>query len=447
MQKSNTNNQNGKASNQERIPNFRFLFSHCSELLTIILDKPLFPADVAIMRYFKEKTYLGSKDRAFISDNVYGVLRNIFWYDFVLNGEYTIREILLLHAVNSGVVSEAQTEKFDAFCEALQTSSLKIEQIKIHIEECMAEVQEYDDVKRLSLLYSIPEFITQEVLKWHKISFVEELFASLRQQAPISLRANTLVAPQTELSHRLMEQGIDNVLGELSKNSILLTRRINANSLPEFKQGYFELQDEGSQLICEMLDPKPTWKIFDACAGSGGKALQLAALMKGRGEIIIHDINERRLSESKHRVRRSTAQNIRKISHDEYLEKKTALISQFDVVIIDAPCTGVGVLRRNPGAVLSLDTELLLRMKKLQQEVLAEYSKLVKKGGLLLYATCSLLHTENELQIEKFLEANKDWKIKKGKLDDKLLTEQGFMRLWSHKHNTDCFFAALLERI
>lgn len=170
--------------------------------------------------------------------------------------------------------------------------------------------------------FSLPEFIVERIFKEHNLEWSEKLFESLNKQAPITLRTNTLVTDREELIVNLMAQGIPSGAGKISKDSIILQRRINANALIEFKEGHFELQDEGSQMICELLDPKPTSKIFDACAGSGGKALHLSALMKGRGSIIIHDTNARRLGESKTRLKRSTVQNVRTMNNEEYLENK-----------------------------------------------------------------------------------------------------------------------------
>ncbi|MBL0332190.1 MAG: RsmB/NOP family class I SAM-dependent RNA methyltransferase [Chlorobiota bacterium] len=433
-----TNEENHK---QSRTPNYRFLLSHCGELLTEVLENPSFPADILITRFFRDRKYLGSRDRGFISDNIYSILRNIFFYDFILHGDYTVKQIIILHCIKTNLVPDERM-----LCEAMEIDDGDIPKVKKLVKTALEKIETLTDIKRCSILFSLPEFIVERIFKEHNLEWSEKLFESLNKQAPITLRTNTLVTDREELIVNLMAQGIPSGAGKISKDSIILQRRINANALIEFKEGHFELQDEGSQMICELLDPKPTSKIFDACAGSGGKALHLSALMKGRGSIIIHDTNARRLGESKTRLKRSTVQNVRTMNNEEYLENKKSLVGKFDIVLIDAPCTGAGVLRRNPGARMNLDVNTLERMIAVQTDVLNDYSQLVKKGGYLLYATCSLLTEENELQIENFLEKNKEWKIKPFKSKSDILSNDGSMRLWSHIHGTDCFYSVLLEK-
>jgi 16S rRNA (cytosine967-C5)-methyltransferase len=255
-----------------------------------------------------------------------------------------------------------------------------------------------------------------------------------------------LLCTPEQLIDALASAGVEATRGTISRDAVVLSRRINAFSVPEFKRGWFELQDEGSQLLGLALDPHPNWRVFDACAGAGGKTLHLAAIMKGKGAVIAHDINERRLSELKPRLRRSSAQNVRLMNNDQYIEQHEALAGTFDAVMIDSPCSGTGVLRRNPGVRLSLERDVVDRLLPQQAAILDEYSRVVKPGGVMLYATCSILREENEAQVHAFLERSAGWTAERIPLDGDVVDDDGFLRVFPHRHGTDGFFGALLRR-
>lgn len=200
-------------------------------------------------------------------------------------------------------------------------------------------------------------------------------------------------------------------------------------------------------MLSIMLDPHPGWSVFDACAGGGGKTLHLSAIMRGKGGVFAHDINDRRLSDLRPRLKRSSAQNVRTMYHEEYRQRLAQLEGTFDAVLIDAPCSGTGVLRRNPGARLSIDRDMVSRMTRTQAGILKEYSRLAKPGGLVLYATCSLLDEEDEAQVDRFLEGTDGWvTVPIEGIDPSMVTSAGYYRSWPHLHNTDAFFGALLRR-
>ena len=200
-----------------------------------------------------------------------------------------------------------------------------------------------------------------------------------------------------------------------------------------FKDGFFEVQDASSQKIGRFLEVAEGQRVVDACAGAGGKTLHLSALMKNKGQIIALDIFEWKLAELKRRAKRAGAHNIetRLISDNKVIKR---LHEKADRLLIDAPCSGLGVLKRNPDSKWKIDTEFIDRIKVEQQKILQDYSKMLKKGGKMIYATCSILPSENNLQVEKFLSNNPDFRLIK---DEKIMPSQGY----------DGFYMALIERI
>ena len=214
-----------------------------------------------------------------------------------------------------------------------------------------------------------------------------------------------------------------------------MKERANVFTTEAFKNGWFEVQDASSQKVAQMLDPKPGMRIVDACAGAGGKSLHIASLMENKGQVIAMDIYENKLNELKRRARRNGIHNIetRVIDSTKVIKK---LIGKADKVLIDAPCSGLGVLRRNPDAKWKLQPEFLETIKQTQSEILDSYSRIVKDGGQLVYATCSILPSENEQQVKAFLkrEAGSEFTLTK---DEKILpSKSGF----------DGFYIALLQK-
>ena len=262
----------------------------------------------------------------------------------------------------------------------------------------------------------------------------------------IAIRANRLKGSREELSFKLYRQGISTTFSEFAPEGLILEKRLNLSAIAEFRGGFFEVQDVGSQMLAPLLQPQPSWRVFDACAGGGGKTLHLASLMEGRGQIVAHDLNSVRLENIVPRIERSGVANIELLDHSQYLRNRSTLYNQFDALLIDAPCTGTGTIRRNPGMRLTLDRGVLQKAVVEQAEILAEYSALVKPGGVMLYATCSLLRAENEDQVKIFLERNHNWEIKPVEIAPSLSTSEGFYRSFPHIHSTDGFFGAVLRR-
>jgi len=259
--------------------------------------------------------------------------------------------------------------------------------------------------------------------------------AALNKQADVVLRVNTLNITRDNLLKELAKEEIQAVELPNHPDAIKLVERANVFRTEAFKQGYFEVQDASSQLVASYLDVKPGMKVVDTCAGAGGKTLHLSALMENKGQIIAMDIYESKLRKLKVRAKRNKAHNIdlRVIENTKAIKK---LHNKADRVLIDAPCSGIGVLRRNPDSKWKLQPEFIDNIKKIQQEILQSYSKMVKNGGKMVYATCSVLPSENQDQVKEFLasEAGKDFTFIK---DKKVLASQS---------GYDGFYMALLEK-
>jgi 16S rRNA (cytosine967-C5)-methyltransferase len=226
--------------------------------------------------------------------------------------------------------------------------------------------------------------------------------SALNKQADVVLRVNTLNITRENLINDLAKEGIQAVALPNHPDAIKLVERANVFKTEAFKKGHFEVQDASSQLVAAYLDVKPGMKVVDTCAGAGGKTLHLSALMQNKGQIIAMDIYESKLRKLKVRAKRNKAHNIdlKEINSTKVIKK---LHNKADRVLIDAPCSGIGVLRRNPDSKWKLQPEFIDNIKKIQQEILQSYSKMVKPGGKLVYATCSVLPSENQEQVDKFL--------------------------------------------
>jgi len=289
--------------------------------------------------------------------------------------------------------------------------------------------------KTRALKESIPDWMDELGVKelGEKIWATE--IAAQNQPAKVVLRVNTLKTTKEKLRAILMDLNIETEFLKDQPDALVLKERANVFLTDAFKEGFFEVQDANSQLVAAYLDVAPGMRVVDTCAGAGGKTLHIASLMENKGQLIAMDLYESKLKQLKLRAKRNSAFNIeyRIIDSTKVIKK---LHEKADRVLIDAPCSGLGVLKRNPDAKWKLQPEFIDNIRKIQSEVLESYSKIVKPGGKLVYATCSVLPSENQEQIKRFLstETGKNFTFIK---DSKILaSESGF----------DGFYMAQLER-
>ncbi len=416
------------------------LFGHSCELLEILL-RDARPADHLIDIFFRQRRYLGSHDRRDVAENVYGILRHRRLLQTIVarveaQKDLTPSWLLAAYQIHLGQQSPQSVS---------EASPLSTDQTQKLAEQVLAEITRDNIGVRLSF----PDWLVaalQTQLGAESVALLE----ALNQAPPLTLRVNTLKAPREACLAELQQRGFECAPTALSPMGIQLAKRANLFGLDLFREGWFEVQDEGSQLISLLLDPKPNWRAADVCAGGGGKTLHLASLMKNRGEIFAFEVIAPRLENLKKRTRRSGVHNVR----PQLLEPNALpenLREQLDAILIDAPCTGTGVLRRNPDAKWKITPEMVSEMAAKQRAILAHYAPLLKIGGRLVYATCSLLAEENEQVVEAFLKENARFRASTAsailqRYDLAKLAEGNFMRLMPHRHGCDGFFAAVMER-
>ena len=326
-------------------------------------------------------------------------------------------------------------------------------------EEVLRQLQYNVDVlpsadettERIALTYSFQEWMIAEWLKLFGEDETARLCSALNTQAPITIRVNTLKATVEECQRSLKNEGIESLRTHYSPFGLHLQKRINVFQLETFRKGFFEVQDEGSQMLALLVNPKPRTRVIDACAGGGGKSLALAALMKNRGEIFSLDIHEFKLDELHKRIKRAGVDTIRLNTVQEN-ESPAELHNSADYVLVDAPCSGTGTIRRNPGMKWSVTPTMVAELKKKQRMILENYSQCVKINGIIVYATCSLMEDENEKVVESFLHEHPEFCpvypreiLAKYHLEN--LTENRYFQLTPHRHGTDGFFAAIMKRV
>ena len=377
-------------------------------------------ADKVVQSLLKRDKRWGARDRGFIAETVYDIVRWKRLYAEIAEvkepfSRENLWRIFAVWATLRGI-------KLPDWKQIEPTPTRRIK-------------GKFDELSRIrKFRESIPDWLdelgSQELPKiWDK-----EIHA-LNQQAPVILRTNTLKTDKKTLTARLEEEDIEVHSVKGYPLALQLEERANVFSTQAFKDGLFEVQDASSQLVAEFLDVKPGQKVVDTCAGAGGKSLHMAALMENKGQVIAMDIYANKLKELKRRARRAGAFNIetRAIESTKDIKK---LYGKADRVLIDAPCSGLGVLSRNPDAKWKLSLEFLNNIRNTQAEILENYSKIVKPGGKLVYATCSILPSENQKQVQHFLtkEIGKEFKLIKDK------------NIFSSESGFDGFYMALLER-
>ncbi|WP_026628803.1 RsmB/NOP family class I SAM-dependent RNA methyltransferase [Dyadobacter alkalitolerans] len=382
-------------------------------------------ADRVVEQLLKTNKKWGARDRAFIAGNTYEIVR---WWR------------LVKFAADIEKVSEP--EEFWKIVGVWQI----IKPLHLHTEDDgqLPEWLEFEDINAENVLVRYKEGLTvrkiaQSVPDWIDAIGEAELgddwdaeLAALNQQAPVVIRVNTLKSNVAAVKEVFGEDAATEIAG--IPDALVLKKRQNILNHDAFKQGFFEVQDTGSQLIAPYLDIHPGLSVIDACAGAGGKTLHIASLLQNEGSILAMDIEHHKLLELERRAGRNGVQNLQTmmISSDKIFE---SLGGTADRLLLDVPCSGLGVLRRNPDSKWKLKPQFLEEIKKVQWHILNTYSQMVKPGGKMVYATCSVLSSESEDQVKRFMKANKrEWKFISAH------------RTSVAKDGTDGFYMALMQK-
>lgn len=378
-------------------------------------------ADKVVARALKKDKRWGSSDRKFVAETIYEIVRWKRLYIEIAEvreplDRDKIWRIFAVWAVLRGITLP-DWKYFEG------TPARKIK----------GRFDELSKVRRIK--ESIPDWMDELGVKELGEEKWSKELAAQNKQAEVILRVNTLKTTKEKLRAILMDLNIETYASKEYEDALILKERANVFMTQAFKDGLFEVQDASSQLVAYFLDVKPGMRVVDTCAGAGGKTLHMASLMENKGQLIAMDIYESKLKQLKLRAKRNGVHNVefRVIDSTKVIKK---LHEKADRVLIDAPCSGLGVMKRNPDSKWKLQPEFIENIKKVQAEVLENYSKIVKPGGKMVYATCSVLPSENEEQVKHFLstEAGKNFTFVKDK------------KVLAHESGFDGFYMALLER-
>lgn len=362
---------------------FKNLVEAVVECLSQIMHENKY-SDKVLERAFKNHPQWGSRDRKFIAETVYDITRYYRYLSKIAGTNKNFRMIFAAYLYEKQIpfpewpdFQSINTEIFDHNKNAIENSAILTSYPDELWSICLNELGEK---------------------KW----YIEA--KALNETARVVLRTNTLKISKKELLKKLNEAGIDAEEIEGFENALQLKKRQNIFTSDLFKEGFFEVQDAGSQLISEFLEVEPGQKIIDACAGAGGKSLHIAALLQNKGKVISLDVEEWKLENLKKRAKRAGAFNIetRLIEPGKTLKQ----LHEFaDRLLLDVPCSGTGVIKRNPDTKWKLTKEIIEETQKTQYQILSNYCSMLKKGGLMVYSTCSILPSENQNQVNKFIEA------------------------------------------
>ncbi len=402
------------------------------------------PADARMSEFFRNNRDLGNKERAFIAESVYGVIRRF-------------RFLSTLTANDENDPDDAR-KLILAWLLRVQGRSLR------DLDDMLTEQQkEWAIAIKAKSTENFPIAVQADVRDWLWEKLVSQygeeqaltICRSMFDQATLDLRVNTIKGTPEEVLAKMIAENInnENIIAAMpfSPIGIRMPNRVGISQHVLFTEGKIEVQDEGSQILSYLVAPKRGQMVADLCAGAGGKTLALGALMRNTGRLYAFDVSEKRLNNLGKRLKRSGLSNLNaQLINNENDLKLKRLNAKFDRVLVDAPCSGLGTLRRNPDLKWRQTEQDVIELNAKQTNILARAAKLVKAGGRVVYATCSLLKEENEVIAEAFLNAHPDFVLIPA---NEVLAQQQinldtgkYLNLLPHLHGTDGFFAAVFEK-
>ncbi|KQW41210.1 MULTISPECIES: RsmB/NOP family class I SAM-dependent RNA methyltransferase [unclassified Roseateles] len=413
------------------------LLELCAELIADVnqLDAP---ADSTVSAFFRQHKNLGQRERAALAETVYALLRErIKFQNLAQSGSGSMHRRLAMLAWRGNA--------------AFLRGALSPQE-----QHWLDQVQAIDPMSLASKMrHNMPEWLAEPLLARLGEEEFWKLATALNEAAPLDLRVNALKLKREEAQEQFKAAGIEAVPTPYSPLGLRIDGKPALHKLELFTSGGVEVQDEGSQLLALLLAPKRGEMVVDFCAGAGGKTLALGAAMRNTGRLYAFDTSGHRLTAMKPRLARSGLSNVypAQIAHERD-DRIKRLAGKIDRVLVDAPCSGLGTLRRNPDLKWRQSPQAVTELQAKQRAILASAARLVKPGGRLVYATCSLLDAENELIAAEFAAAHPGFKplaadeaLTKAQVEraDELV-ENGALRLWPHRHATDGFFAVAWER-
>ncbi|WP_157271826.1 RsmB/NOP family class I SAM-dependent RNA methyltransferase [Azohydromonas aeria] len=408
-----------------------------AELLRAVLKLDQ-PADAVVSAFFRRQGKLGSRERHTLAETTYHVLR---------------QRLRLQHLAQSGA---GPMERRLAILGWQGAENLLQVALTPPEKQWLQQVRTIDTATLADKLrHNLPDWVAQPLRERLGEEEFMTLARALNDSAPLDLRVNLLKAKREEALAALQAAGIEAQPTPYSPWGLRVQGKPALNRLEVFTSGAVEVQDEGSQLLALLLAPKRSEMVVDFCAGAGGKTLALGAAMRNTGRLYAFDVSGSRLDALKPRLARSGLSNVypAQLAHERD-ERVKRLSGKIDRVLVDAPCSGLGTLRRNPDLKWRQSPQAVQELRAKQATILASAARLLKSGGRLVYATCSLLPAENEDIAREFSAAHPDFEpldaaalLAQAQVPQaEALVSEGFLRLWPHRHATDGFFAAAWQR-
>ena len=397
------------------------------------------PADVLLSRFFRAHPALGPRDRSLIAEGIFFALRRYATLGWMLQPAHPARAPRL-----AALVTLARQHGFDA----IDPRALRGDATAVERALAVELVQAPSSVRA-----ELPHWLYLELERQYDDA--QPLIDVLKESAPLDLRVNTIKATRAQLLEELAAHHVDAIPTRYAPDAIRLANKPALTHWSAYREGRIEVQDEGSQLIARLLQPRRGQMVVDFCAGAGGKTLAIGALMRSTGRLYAFDVNEKRLSGLGPRLKRSGLSNVHPVvirSESDIRVKR--LNGKCDRVLVDAPCSGSGTLRRNPDLKWRFSETELERVNQLQHQILRAAARLLKPQGRLVYATCSLLERENRQVVEAFLAECREFELiasatalQAQSIDvDHTARFAPYFVMLPHLHGTDGFFAAILER-
>lgn len=404
------------------------------------------------------------QDEGFVRELVYGVIENKLYLDYILSKASKIK----LNKIHSTIKDIIRIGLYQLiFLDKIPDSAAVNESVNLAKKyghkgtigfvngvlrsvsrdiEGFKNIEEKNRQKSLSIRYSHPEYLVNRFINDFGFDFTVELLKANNSKPSLNIRVNTLRIEKEELMRLLREKGFELTEGEYARDAIIVHNPYRITSTIEFRKGFFTIQDESSMLVGQILNPVEGSTVLDVCSAPGGKSTHMAAIMKNKGKIIARDFYEHKIKLIEENKKRLGIDIIETEAYDA-LKLDNNLIEKVDYCLVDAPCSGFGLIRRKPEIKWNRKEEDIKELSKLQYEILNVCKNYVKKGGILLYSTCTILDEENICIIYKFLEENKNFKLipidNEIKICDNTNTlKDGYIQLYPNIHNTDGFFIA-----
>ncbi len=424
-------------------------------------------SNIALNKHLK--SYYGKNaDKALITEIVYGIIKYKITIDYIIRQYSRIKKerisIWILNILRMGIYQLIYLDRIPESAAVNESVKLAkryghkgsvayvngiLRAISRNKDNIKFPDKQKDEVGYLTIKYSHPQWLVKRLLKQYGFTFTEELCIANNEIPQLNIRVNTLKTSTKELTKHLQQIGIKVKQGDYCQEALIIDSSGSIEELEAFKNGYFQVQDQGSMIVSKILDPKEGESILDVCCAPGGKLSHIAQIMKDTGKLIGWDIYEHKIDLTLKTLERLAINNTQVKLQDARKINKD-LKEKFDKVIVDAPCSGLGIIRRKPDIKWNKSNETIEEITKIQKTILDTASKYVKPGGSLVYSTCTILDEENIQIIKNFIKDNPAYTLEnvEGYLDEKIkksTAKDGYIQLFPHIDGTDGFFICKLN--